>query len=581
MTEITLRQRYRLTQQIGRGGEGTVYRAETSNGRAVAVKELHGLYLDLEQHHLESQLHVLQNLEGIPGIPQIQERGFIGGRYYIVSQLIEGDSLEQMVASGKRFNLQEAKEFMTYMLETMQCCHERGIIIRDIKPENIKTNGRPWIVDINALGDAYAESQTLAVGTLGYAAPEQKDCQAVFASDIYSLGKTVYRMITGRTVSGTKELNDQDFAVMRQIDSGLAGIIQKMCQPELERRYGSAAEVLHDLEIGHVTAPLVAVAQPLAVQRPTRLSWWQLLLKRRERIGDYSKVRYGNGYVIIDRLGNLCYGTAERPLTKEEATFTHPHNGVTAGEDPVLLHHRDGHTGLLHKDGSFHVKTVAGVDYIPLKDQPLIVWNGKKYTRYHDCSNWPKIVGLTEDGERMPEFLTKATVVHGLRGDYAVIPESETLVRIVDKNLNLVFGGTQTKFLQYSSAGGLEVMVFDTATHCGAYLPIVVGIDGNMLYNVKDTRGLNYIVDLSYTKPAATSDGRVFRQLDKRSPSRGTTDSTHVIADQHGTIVWRGYQRVTDMQITNPNILRIQLDGEFLREVDVSDARKAVRIRPH
>ena len=156
MTEITLGQRYRLTKQIGRGGEGTVFRAETSNGRAVAVKELHGLYVsDLEQHHLESRLRVLANLEGIPGIPQIQERGFIGGRYYIVSQLIEGDSLEQMVKSGKRFDLEEAKEFMTSMLETMQRCHERGIIIRDIKPENIKTNGRPWIVDINALGDAY------------------------------------------------------------------------------------------------------------------------------------------------------------------------------------------------------------------------------------------------------------------------------------------------------------------------------------------------------------------------------------------------------------------------------------------
>jgi hypothetical protein len=293
-------------------------------------------------------------------------------------------------------------------------------------------------------------------------------------------------------------------------------------------------------------------------------------LKRRERIGDYSKVRYGSGYVIIDRLGNLCYGTAERPLTKEEATFTHPHNGVTAGEDPVLLHHRDGHTGLLHKDGSFQVKTVAGVDYIPLKDQPPIVWNGKKYTRYHNCSNWPKIVGLTEDGERMPEFLTKATVIHGLHGDYAVISESETLVRIVDKNLMPVFGGTQTKFLQYSSEGGLEVMVFDTTTQTGKYSPLVVDIDGKLLYHVTDARGLNYIVDLSRTKPVATSDGRVFRQLDKRSSSQNTTDPSRVIADQHGTIVWKGYERVTDMQIINSNTLRIQLDRESFMDVDIS-----------
>ncbi len=579
MAEITLKQRYVLQKQLGGGGEGTVYQATASDGTAVAVKELHGLYSDPEQHHLESQLRVLASLEGIPGIPHIQERGFIGGRYYIVSQFIEGESLEQMVASGRRFGIQEAKQFMNNMLETVQNCHEHGIIIRDIKPDNIKMNGRPWIVDINSLGDAYAESQTVGVGTLGYVAPEQRDNEAVFASDIYSLGKTVYRAMTGRKVSGSRELSDEDFAVMGKIDSGLAGIIQKMCQPELSQRYQSAVEVLHDLDIGHVTEPLAVVATAVAKQKTKapRLSWLDALWIASSpsdgpiKIGEYKIVHpLGNGYVIIDKKRNILFGTADRPLSADEARNSH---WIQDGEEGFIMTFLEGHWRGLRRDGSFSGTTIKGFDYIPLSDNP-IVWNRKVYAKY-------KVGGsiaakyLTEDGENMPAFLGKATIIHGQQGDYAVVKESDTLVKIVDEDLRPVFGGTQNKFLQYSSKGGLEVMIFDTATQDGTYSPIVVDIDGNDLYKVSspDFRR-DYVVDLSYTEPTAASDGRVFRQLD--APYHYMVPQ-HIIADQYGTIVWEGSSRVTNMQITNPNTLRIQLERESFTDVDISP--QDVRIR--
>jgi serine/threonine protein kinase len=202
---------YRLLEEVGSGGMGTVYRAQDTRTRQiVAVKLLRTEFTDdpVFRERCEREALIASSLES-PYVVRILDHGSADGRYFIVMEFVEGGSLGDLLeaagALGPRLALRIAKQVTLALVEA----DERGIVHRDIKPRNVLL-AQGDVVKVSDFGVARQETDdtlTLTggfVGTLAYAAPEHLLGRAERRSDIYSLGATLYHMLHGAApVPGT------------------------------------------------------------------------------------------------------------------------------------------------------------------------------------------------------------------------------------------------------------------------------------------------------------------------------------------------------------------------------------------
>jgi len=213
----TLLGRYEIRALIGAGGMGEVYRArDTSLGRDVAIKVLPlELSLNIERlRRFEQEARATSSLNH-PNILMIFDIGTFEGSTYVVSELLEGETLRDRLLSGT-FPARKAIEYSVQVARGLATAHDKGIIHRDLKPENvfITNDGHAKILDFGLAkllesevpGDLSSEVQTKRVityagtllGSVGYMSPEQVRGRPVDArSDIFSLGVVMYEMITG------------------------------------------------------------------------------------------------------------------------------------------------------------------------------------------------------------------------------------------------------------------------------------------------------------------------------------------------------------------------------------------------
>jgi serine/threonine-protein kinase len=204
--------RYKITKRIGGGGMGSVYLAEDLNlaNRPVAVKEMIEMFADegarekaIEDFKREAEL--LARLDH-PSIPTIYQYFFDGdlGRYYLVMKYIDGGDLatRQRVSGGKVDELTVTKWAMD-TCDVLDYIHsqEPPIIYRDLKPANLMIDGRTNRVMLVDFGIARFVAPTqkgvTAIGTMGYAPPELFAGNVEKRSDIYSLGATMFHLLTG------------------------------------------------------------------------------------------------------------------------------------------------------------------------------------------------------------------------------------------------------------------------------------------------------------------------------------------------------------------------------------------------
>ena len=259
--------RYELTELVGEGGMADVYRAvDVLDNRAVAVKILKQEYSESEefQRRFRDESKAIAMMSH-PNIVKIYDMGFSDKMQYIVMEFIDGITLKDYIDSEHVLNWKDAVHFVIQILRALQHAHSRGIVHRDIKPQNIMllTDGTIKVMDFGIAKFAREESRTAtdqAIGTVHYISPEQARGDVTDAkSDLYSVGVMFYEMLTGRKPFDTD--NPVSIAVMHMqnvavrprdinpnIPSGLEEIIMHAMEKDASKRYQTAADMIRDIE---------------------------------------------------------------------------------------------------------------------------------------------------------------------------------------------------------------------------------------------------------------------------------------------------------------------------------------------
>ncbi|HRC74344.1 MAG TPA: protein kinase, partial [Kouleothrix sp.] len=206
MQQKILNNRYELEQKIGEGGMARVYRGRDLRlSRAVAVKVLHSHYASdtgfLQRFHHEAQ--AVANLRH-PNIVDVYDVGQDGDMHYIVMEYVPGSDLKALIVREAPLPVERAVSIAEAVARGLDAAHRLGMIHRDIKPQNIIIGeaGQVKITDFGIAKSTMSTAMTetgVTFGTADYISPEQARGQpATPQSDIYSLGVTLYEMLTGR-----------------------------------------------------------------------------------------------------------------------------------------------------------------------------------------------------------------------------------------------------------------------------------------------------------------------------------------------------------------------------------------------
>ncbi len=259
--------RYEIQEIIGIGGMAVVYKAYDSiDDREVAVKVLKEEYLknDDFRRRFKNESKAVAVLSH-PNIVKVYDVSFGERIQYIVMEYIDGITLKEYIDQQKVLTWKEAVHFTVQILRALQHAHERGIVHRDIKPQNIMMleDGTIKVTDFGIARFAHSETRTMtdkAIGSVHYISPEQaRGGPTDEKSDIYSVGVMLYEMLTGQLPFEAE--NAVSVAIMQmqeepkllhelnpQVPEGLEEITLHAMQKDPELRYASAAAMLEDIE---------------------------------------------------------------------------------------------------------------------------------------------------------------------------------------------------------------------------------------------------------------------------------------------------------------------------------------------
>jgi TolB-like protein/Flp pilus assembly protein TadD/predicted Ser/Thr protein kinase len=260
---------YELVEEVGRGGQGVVFRArQKSLNRTVALKVISLGQWASEAHlkRFRREAEAAASLDN-PGIVPIYEVGERDGSCYFSMKFVEGGQLDEVV-KREPMSIRQATELIAKVARTVHYAHEHGILHRDIKPGNILLDqkGEPHLTDFGLARLVESEStvtRTLEVlGTPSYMAPEQavgNNAAISSATDVYGLGAVLYQLLTGHppfaggaTYETIKLLLDTEPRPPRmlnpKVDRDLSTICLKCLEKDPQHRYSSALALAEDLE---------------------------------------------------------------------------------------------------------------------------------------------------------------------------------------------------------------------------------------------------------------------------------------------------------------------------------------------
>jgi serine/threonine protein kinase, bacterial len=263
---------YPISQQLGTGGFGTTYLATNTlmpSRPYCVVKQLIPTSTDpqveqLIQDRFKQEAIVLENLgKGSNGmIPMLYHYFVEQGDFYLVQEYIEGQSLADRIRNYGVFTETQVRQFLTDILPTLTYIHSKGIIHRDIKPDNImvrQSDNKPVLIDFGAVKEimttvmipSASTAKSIVIGTPGFMPMEQMSGRPVFASDLYALSLTAIYLLTGKT-PGEIETDPHSGAINWQVyapnvSPQLAEVLNKSIEYSPRDRYMNAPEMLQAL----------------------------------------------------------------------------------------------------------------------------------------------------------------------------------------------------------------------------------------------------------------------------------------------------------------------------------------------
>jgi len=290
---------YEVLAPIGAGGMGEVYRARDPRlGREDAIKVLPASFsADADRLRRFEQEARAAGVLNHPNITAVLDIGEHEGAPYVVQELLEGETLRQVLAGG-RLPARKAIDYAIQIAHGLAAAHEKGIVHRDLKPENVfvTKDGRVKILDFGLAKLTHTEEgggQTtnlptatagtepgVVLGTLGYMSPEQVRGRSADArSDIFSFGAILYEMLAGQrafrgdsaadTMSAILREDPPDISVTnRNVTPGLERIVRHCLEKNPEERFHSAHDLAFDLQA--LSGASVSDAKAMATPRKNR-----------------------------------------------------------------------------------------------------------------------------------------------------------------------------------------------------------------------------------------------------------------------------------------------------------------------
>ena len=262
---IFLGNRYEVIEKIGSGGMADVYKGrDTMLNRYVAIKVLKKEFRE-DETFVKKFRSEAQAAAGLlnPNIVNVYDVGEDRGLYYMVMELVEGITLKEYIDRKKRLSAREVISIAIQMCSGIEEAHKHHIIHRDIKPQNIiiSNDGKVKVTDFGIARMVTSKTTTtVAMGSVHYTSPEQaRGGYSDEKSDIYSIGITLYEMVTGQvpfngdtTVEvALKHLQEEitpPSELVPDIPYSLEQIILKCTQKNAERRYSDVDELIQDLK---------------------------------------------------------------------------------------------------------------------------------------------------------------------------------------------------------------------------------------------------------------------------------------------------------------------------------------------
>lgn len=259
--------RYEITELIGVGGMADVYKAiDVMENRTVAVKILKDEFSNSEEflRRFRNESKAIALLSH-PNIVKIYDVGFTDEIQFIVMEYIDGITLKEFIDQQGVLRWKDALHFVTQILRALQHAHDKGIVHRDIKPQNIMlfSDGTIKVMDFGIARFARIDGKTLSdktIGSVHYISPEQaRGDMTDERSDIYSVGVMLYEMLTGKkpfdgdnpVAIALKHMEENAVPprdIMPSIPEALEEIVIHAMEREPARRYQSAAEMIKDID---------------------------------------------------------------------------------------------------------------------------------------------------------------------------------------------------------------------------------------------------------------------------------------------------------------------------------------------
>ncbi|NHZ73719.1 MAG: protein kinase [Nitrospirae bacterium] len=291
---------YEILAPLGAGGMGEVYRARDERlDREVAIKVLPE---DLaEDANFEREAKAVASLSH-PNILAIHDFGREGTVTFAVTELVDGDTLEELIDEG-RVPQRKAIDYCRQIANGLAAAHDKGVVHRDVKPANVIVNreGRVKILDfglakLEPLTDD--EAPTMAaisgagtapgavLGTVGYMAPEQvRGVEADHRADIFSLGAILYELLSGQRAFRAESAVETMSAILKEdppelsstvehLSSGLEGVVQHCLEKNPEERFQSARDLAFALDsVSRVSQSGLRALEVDLPRQKRRLSW--------------------------------------------------------------------------------------------------------------------------------------------------------------------------------------------------------------------------------------------------------------------------------------------------------------------